>query len=133
MRTCAWASDSVFAPRDFAAAVEKVKLDLQKIRENLLKEQGELLARLKVPVEIARGDEADLAATAENKERALWLANDAKMRLEQIDQALRRIETGTYGTCAHCGKPIPEERLRTLPLTRYDVECQGLLEKKRKR
>jgi RNA polymerase-binding transcription factor DksA len=70
---------------------------------------------------------------AENKERDLWLANDARQRLELIEQALRRLEEGTYGKCAHCGKPIPEERLEMLPLTSYDVECQSKLEKKIRR
>ncbi len=105
-------------------------LDLDAIRRQLQHEREELLRRAESPVETARGDEADLAAMAESKERELWLANDAKQRLELIDKALARIEKGTYGKCLNCGKPIPEERLLTLPLTLYDVECQGRLEKK---
>ncbi len=108
-------------------------MDLQTVRKRLIEERAELLSRADAPVETARGDEADLALMAENKERSLWLANDAKQRLESIEKALARIEQGTYGKCTHCGKPIPEERLLALPLTAYDVECQGKLEKKSRR
>ncbi|MGE5140843.1 MAG: TraR/DksA family transcriptional regulator [Rudaea sp.] len=108
-------------------------MDLQALKEQLQKERAELLSRAEVPSEAARGDEGDLAIQAENKERELWLANDAKQRLQQIDKALARIANGTYGKCVNCGRPIPEERLRLLPLALYDVECQGKLEKKVRR
>jgi RNA polymerase-binding transcription factor len=108
-------------------------LNIESIRSQLEQERDELLRRSDMPVETARGDEADLAVMAENKERDLWLANDAKQRLELIDKALSRIEKGTYGKCVNCGKPIPEERLLALPLTLYDVECQGKLERKVRR
>ncbi len=98
-----------------------------------MKERAELLGRDEAPVETARGDDADLAVMAEDKERELWLANDAKQRLELIDKALARIANGTYGKCTNCGQPIPEERLRALPLTLYDVTCQSKLEKKSRR
>jgi DnaK suppressor protein len=108
-------------------------LDTESVRKQLQSERDELLRRAEVPVETGRGDEADLAVMAENKERELWLANDAKQRLELIDKALARIEKGTYGKCVNCGKPIPEERLLALPLTLYDVDCQGKLERKVRR
>ena len=108
-------------------------LDIEVVRRKLQNERDELLRRAEAPIETARGDEADLAVMAENKERELWLANDAKQRLELIDKTLARIENGTYGKCVNCGKPIPEERLLTLPLTPYDVECQGKLERKVRR
>jgi DnaK suppressor protein len=108
-------------------------LDTKAIRRQLQQERDELLHRAEAPVEMAHGDEADLAVMAESKERDLWLANDAKQRLELIDKALARIEKGTYGKCVNCGKPIPEERLLTLPLTLYDVECQSKLERKVRR
>ncbi len=108
-------------------------MDLEQVRQDLTRERAELLSRAERPVETARGDETNLAAMAENKERNLWLANDARQRLDLIDKALLRIEKGTYGKCVNCGKSIPEEHLEMLPLTLYDVECQGKLEKKARR
>ncbi|MEV7079635.1 TraR/DksA C4-type zinc finger protein [Streptomyces sp. NPDC093516] len=44
--------------------------------------------------------------------------------LKEIDEAFRRVEQGTYGTCLSCRKPIPAERLEILPYTRHCVACQ---------
>jgi DnaK suppressor protein len=105
-------------------------LNVQAIRTHLWREREEMLKRAETPVETGKGDDADLAAMSQNKARALWLANDARERLEAIEKALGRIERGTYGACTHCGKPIPEERLHAMPLTLYCVACQGQRERK---
>ena len=44
--------------------------------------------------------------------------------LGQIDAALARLEDGTYGTCANCGKPIPEELLEARPWASLCIGCQ---------
>jgi DnaK suppressor protein len=44
--------------------------------------------------------------------------------LAGIDRALRRLDAGTYGTCADCGKPIPSERLRALPFAARCRPCE---------
>lgn len=50
-------------------------------------------------------------------------------RLRNINEALRRLEEGTYGYCEECGREIGIKRLKVLPFARYCVECQGRLEK----
>lgn len=50
-------------------------------------------------------------------------------RLRNIEEALRRLEEGTYGYCEECGRAIGIKRLRVLPFTRYCVRCQEKLEK----
>ncbi|GLW67666.1 molecular chaperone DnaK [Actinomadura rubrobrunea] len=45
--------------------------------------------------------------------------------LAEIDDALRRLEEGTYGRCEGCGQTIPAGRLEILPYVRYCVRCQG--------
>jgi RNA polymerase-binding transcription factor DksA len=49
--------------------------------------------------------------------------------LGSIDEALRRIETGTYGTCVRCGKPISEERLEAIPYATRCIDCQRFAER----
>jgi DnaK suppressor protein len=44
--------------------------------------------------------------------------------LAKIDEALRRLEQGTYGVCADCGRPIPEARLTALPFANRCRDCQ---------
>lgn len=43
--------------------------------------------------------------------------------VEEIDEALARIETGTYGTCGSCERPIPFERLEFMPQMRFCPAC----------
>ena len=52
--------------------------------------------------------------------------------LYEIDEALKRIEVGTYGKCEMSGKPIPHARLEAIPFARFTVECQTQLEKQSK-
>jgi DnaK suppressor protein len=51
--------------------------------------------------------------------------------LGQIDEAIRRLEEGAYGTCAHCGREIPEARLKALPFATLCLECQEAEEEAR--
>lgn len=62
------------------------------------------------------------------KSTALDMAGRESELVEEIDDALQRIEDGTYGECERCGKPIAEERLEALPSARYDLACQQIIE-----
>jgi DnaK suppressor protein len=105
-------------------------LDVQTVRKHLEEERAQLLARSIPSVEPAKGDEADLAATAQAKEQSMWLANDQKQRLAQIDQALSRIASGKYGICDRCGQPIASERMKAVPHATLCIQCQSKSEKR---
>ncbi len=110
----------------------KIPLDTSAIRTKLEEERAQLLARSIPPVEAAKGDEADLAATQQAKEQSMWLANDQKQRLAQIDQALARIASGKYGICDNCGQSIAAERMAAVPHATLCIQCQAKIEKKKK-
>lgn len=55
--------------------------------------------------------------------RLSGLAEAAQAELRQVDEALMRMDAGTYGICAHCGRPIPPERLEVRPFAEYCVAC----------
>lgn len=74
--------------------------------------------------------QADAGSDAYDRDFALSLLSQEQDSLYEIDEALKRIENGTYGTCEMSGKPIPQARLEALPFTRYTVECQAELEKR---
>ena len=74
-------------------------------------------------------DAGEMAELDLNRSTALDLADRQTYLIEQIDDALQRIEDGTYGQCVRCGKPLDEERLRAMPTAKYDVECQAAIEK----
>ena len=73
-------------------------------------------------------DTVDLSLMDVNKELALRLGERESQMIADIDQALLRIEEGSYGTCARCGKLIDERRLEALPTARYDAACQEAIE-----
>lgn len=71
------------------------------------------------------GDESELDL---DRSTAFELAGRESQQIADIDDALRRIDDGTYGQCARCGKPIDEERLKAMPTARYDAACQAAIE-----
>jgi len=73
-------------------------------------------------------DVADMSLNDVNQEIEYRLSERDSQMVADIDQALLRIEEGSYGTCARCGREIPERRLDALPTARYDAECQSLIE-----
>jgi DnaK suppressor protein len=73
-------------------------------------------------------ESADLAMRDVTEEMALKLGDRESQMLADIDQALLRIEEGSYGVCVHCGRPIEERRLEAMPTARYDAECQAAIE-----
>jgi RNA polymerase-binding transcription factor DksA len=75
---------------------------------------------------------ADAGSDAYDRDFALDLLSRAQDGLYEIDQALRRIESGMYGICEMSGQPIPHERLEAIPWARFTVECQSQIEKENK-
>ncbi len=55
--------------------------------------------------------------------RLQGLAEQARSELTQVDDALARLDAGTYGVCARCGKPIPAGRLEVRPFATHCVAC----------
>ena len=72
---------------------------------------------------------ADIGTDNFDQEFTLGLMDSERKLIVEIDDALQRIEDGTYGICQGIGKPIPKARLKAIPWTRYCVECASLLEK----
>ena len=73
-------------------------------------------------------DVADQSVKDVNQEIEYRLSERESQLVADIDQALLRLDEGSYGVCARCGKEIPERRLDALPTARYDAECQSLIE-----
>jgi len=76
--------------------------------------------------------QADAGSDAYDRDFALSLLSQEQDALYEIDQALKRIELGSYGICEMSGKPIPRARLEAIPFARFTVECQSQLEKQSK-
>ena len=100
------------------------RAELLRLRERILRAAAELVADEEGEGEInsAAGDQhiADHASDLVDRELDQSLGENAENVIGEIDEALWRIEAGTYGTCAVCGAVIPDERLEAVP---YAILC----------
>lgn len=73
--------------------------------------------------------QADAGSDAYDRDFALSLLSKEQDALYEIEDALKRIEAGTYGICEMSNKKIPQMRLEALPFARFTVECQSEYER----
>ena len=71
---------------------------------------------------------ADLGSNVYERERLMTIEQEMRDRVTGITEALQRMDDGTYGKCARCGKSIPIARLEIMPFTEYCVECQEIID-----
>ena len=83
----------------------------------MTEEVGELVAS-----SIYENHLADTASETYERELDEGLEEDAREQLREVEDALARIEAGTYGICAVCGKKIPLERLEAVPWTTLCID-----------
>jgi RNA polymerase-binding transcription factor DksA len=74
---------------------------------------------------VATDDEHDPEGhtIAFERQQVAGLLRDAKIRLADLDRALKRLDDGTYGTCASCGSSITDARLDAMPGTARCIDC----------
>ena len=75
---------------------------------------------------------AESASASITRDIALGRVSGYQEMLDEVNQALSRIETGTYGKCELTGKDIPAERLKAIPWTRFSKEAEEQLEREAK-
>ena len=76
--------------------------------------------------------QADAGSDAYDKDFALSLLSQEQDALYEVEEALKRVDNGTYGVCEMSAKQIPHPRLEALPFARFTVECQTEVEKGRR-
>jgi RNA polymerase-binding transcription factor DksA len=124
-------------PRDAKtlAFLERQKRRLLELRDHFLDQmqsvaQDSLRSRSENNEASAVGQhQADAGSDAYEKDFALSLLSAEQDALYEIEEALKRIEMGTYGVCEMSNKFIPHTRLEAIPFARFTVECQQQLEK----
>jgi len=79
------------------------------------------------------GDEADLASAHISQTQALNQRDKLLAKIKEIDEALSRLEEGSYGICEETGEDIEEKRLLAIPWTRLSLEGAEVREREQKR
>ena len=114
------------------AKLKKYRKLIEKKRENLMKELGYLEdAAIGSTITESTGDissysfhMADQGTDAMEREKAfLWASREGRF-LYHLNQALERIENGSYGYCEECGAPISDDRLEAVPHCRLCISCK---------
>lgn len=107
-------------------------MNVESYKGSLLQKRAELFETagtrpIQSSLEHNNGRQGDMADQASgNNEVHIHLRlkqTDAKI-LQAIDEALVRIDKGTYGVCRDCGEPIAEARLQAIPWTRVCITCK---------
>lgn len=112
------------------------EIDPVAIRAALVRERARLLGELgeaiQTPGQMTYGSQAAAATEVFEQQRDLALRDRAGQHLELVDAALARLEDGTFGICLRCGKPIAPARLDALPWAAHCIDCQAVVDRKRR-
>jgi len=114
--------------------------EIKKFKATLLKKLAEILGNVtSMESEALRRDRsdlsnmpihmADLGTDSCEIDNIIGLMDSERKILVEVNDALNRIEDGTYGICEGRGEPIGKQRLKAIPWARYCVACATLLEK----
>ncbi len=123
-------------PTTTARPVKMPKREMEKYRRLLSEKKTSLSAELAKTrsAEEETGEEvtqdiADKAVSSYTREFLYSLSDNDRNTLLMIDQALARIDDGSFGNCQNCGVLMPEKRLNAVPWAPHCVDCQELAEK----
>ena len=113
------------------AAGSNRKKFLAKVREHLDDMKAKLLSEIESELRAEREgnkdegmDTYDLASEERDREINFILSDRERVKIKSIEDALQRLDDGSYGVCDSCGLEIAEERLEALPFTRLCRDCQ---------
>src|SRR5579872_2759291 len=121
------------------ALVEQLKVRLESDRERLKSEIADLREATKATTYLEDETDAydqhiaDDASILTERTTDMSLLSNLERELEETNAALSRIDSGTYGTCEVCGKPIAERRLQARPAASTCIDCQTAIESRQRR
>ncbi len=101
------------------------------IKQRLLAKRDDLVTDLKKNREVSdetvdesAQDMADRATSSYTREFAYSLSEADRKTLVLIDEALERLNAGSFGKCLNCSSPVEEKRLDAVPWARFCLDCQ---------
>jgi DnaK suppressor protein len=108
---------------------------IKSLKDQLLRRKGEILDAFnknktygKEADEDGAQDIADKAANSYTKEFLFSLSNSEREMLQEVDEALERLEDGRFGVCVACEETIEKKRLEAVPWARHSLTCQEKME-----
>jgi RNA polymerase-binding transcription factor DksA len=103
--------------------------ELIKQRDALIDAKSDLQSKAReVSPDPIQDEPAEIGSEEFQRDQLLGVVSFDQETIDEIEQAISRMENGTYGICEVTGKPISEERLAAVPWTRFSVEAQREME-----
>tara|TARA_Y100001970_G_scaffold221513_1_gene272260 strand:- start:1718 stop:2230 length:513 start_codon:yes stop_codon:yes gene_type:complete len=107
-------------PVKFRNEIKKILIG---IKDEILKDISKIIKTESNHLKHDVGDFYDNASNDRERDLSLSLNQRDRQKLVMIDDALKRISSGSYGICPYCKDPIDENRLKVMPFTRYCLSC----------
>ena len=108
----------------FKKQLESMKVDINSDVEKTLTEMTSQTGNIPAP--------NDRATMESDRSFELRIRGRERKLMEKVDEALARIEDGTYGICAGCGEDIAVKRLQARPVAKFCIDCKTKQEQKEK-
>ena len=112
---------------------EYFRLKLVNWKKNLLKESSQTLTKLQKEENSSKPDLTDRATEEIERSFELKTRDRERKLINKINEALKRIDDGSYGYCEETGEPIEIKRLEARPVATLSLEAQEMHEKKEKK
>jgi DnaK suppressor protein len=112
--------------------MKSMKEVLIKMRDELIRDITRRLKETSKNINEDIGDDVDSCFQERAREFDLLLSKREKEKLRLIEEALEKIDEGSYGICEECGGKIPKGRLKVMPFAHYCVDCKEMIEKEEK-
>jgi DnaK suppressor protein len=103
---------------------KELETEVEGLRADIAQAESQIAERLGDAVGDAGDDQADVGAKTFEREHELAMTQNARDLLARSEQALARIDAGTYGVCETCGQPIGKARLQAFPRATLCVSCK---------
>jgi DnaK suppressor protein len=103
---------------------KELEAEVAGLRADISRAESQIAERLSDAVGDAGDDQADAGAKTFEREHELAMTQNGRDLLAQNEQALARIDAGTYGVCESCGQPIGKARLQAFPRATLCVSCK---------
>jgi DnaK suppressor protein len=106
---------------------------LARLRQELIRHRGFLRAEIASQGADPDSDDvnlvddvgfADRGHSSEERSQVIAVVRALRSNLRDVERALSKMETGTFGICERCGKPISTERLEALPWAELCIDCK---------
>lgn len=104
--------------------LEKYRKILNKRLTELLNEAGKTVSGMSMSEEENFPDPSDRASLETDRNFLLRVKDRERRLINKVNEAIKRIDDGTYGICERCGEGISEKRLEARPVTTFCIDCK---------